>query len=44
MLSSAFPPTVVGSQGEGAIGMVMLGPLTPEILHGARNSVAAARP
>ncbi|TDC96101.1 universal stress protein [Nonomuraea deserti] len=35
---------VVGSQGRGAIGTVMLGSVTLGILHGARNSVAVVRP
>ncbi|MFC7589562.1 universal stress protein [Nonomuraea antimicrobica] len=35
---------VVGSQGRGAIGTVMLGSVTLGILHYARNSVAVVRP
>ncbi|MEV0819928.1 universal stress protein [Nonomuraea rubra] len=35
---------VVGSQGRGAIGTVMLGPVTLGVLHGARSSVAVVRP
>ncbi|MFB4267949.1 universal stress protein [Nonomuraea sp. GTA35] len=35
---------VVGSQGRGAIGTVMLGSVTLGILHGARSSVAVVRP
>ncbi|MEV5560293.1 universal stress protein [Nonomuraea wenchangensis] len=35
---------VVGSQGRGAIGTVMLGSVTLGILHGARGSVAVVRP
>ncbi|MFI9561123.1 universal stress protein [Nonomuraea endophytica] len=35
---------VVGSQGRGAIGTVMLGSVTLGVLHHARNSVAVVRP
>lgn len=35
---------VVGSQGRGAIGTVMLGSVTLGVLHGARSSVAVVRP